>query len=275
MRAPVKLVFLLMMLGGYAPAALAFSAEAHRAVGTLAESYLCPATRSYLAPLLAGSNLANAGVWADAVRDEPAWRHTRSWHYIDIADGESLEEAAVSDRDNVLSAIRRSEKDLADTRLSLEQRSVALRFFVHFVADVHQPLHVGRPEDRGGHEIEVRWGDERLSLHAFWDAHALLRAEGLSREDLAFAIGALASGQEQRWQAGSVYDWAEESRQLRRLAYDLPAARRGEIRLSSRYVAAARNVTSQRLAQAAVRLAGRLNELGCPGRPAIGGVPCH
>jgi hypothetical protein len=271
MRAAVKQVLLLMISIGHASVAGAFSADAHRVVGRITETYLCAETRAWLLPLLDGSTLADAGVWADAIRDDTAWRHTRGWHFINVTDRGSLD--AARDRGgNVLTAIREVERELSDARLSLQRRGQALRFLVHFVVDVHQPLHVGRVEDQGGNEIEVVWRDEPMSLHEFWDGRRLLRSQRLSHGDLAYAIGMLAAGQERQWQASSPLQWAEESRALRPMVYRLPAARDGARRLDDRYVAAARNVVSQRLAQAAVRLAGRLNRFGCPGLPVGGGV---
>lgn len=267
-----------MILAGHGPAALAFGPAGHRVAGEIAERHLCPAARSYVAPLLDGSTLANAGTWADAIRDDPQWLHTRPWHYINVGDRQHFAEAMRGEAGNVLSAIERSEKDLADTRLPLKERAEALRFFVHFVTDLHQPLHVGRAEDHGGNDVEVRWGKERMSLHKFWDANALLRSTGLDEAGLARAIGALAIGQERRWQGGTAQEWAGESRAYRPLVYDLPPARDGAARLDRSYVATARNIVNLRLAQAGVRLAGRLNALaGCrdAAAPAPGGHPSH
>ena len=139
---------------------------------------------AYIAPLLEGSSLANAGVWADTIRDDPAWAHTRPWHFINVGDDEPLSRAMRNPQGNVLTAIEQSERDLVNQALPRERRAVALRFLVHFVADVHQPLHVGRAEDRGGNDIEVRWGEDRLTLHEFWDARGLLESEGLRPKDL-------------------------------------------------------------------------------------------
>jgi hypothetical protein len=247
--------------------AQAFSAQGHRVAGAIAEGYLCEEARAYLAPLLDGNTLANAGVWADSIRDDPARAHTKPWHYINIGDREPMAGAMHSRIGNVLTAIGQSERDLANLRLPLAKRAEALRFFVHFVADVHQPLHVGRLEDRGGNDIGVRWGKGPMSLHEFWDARALLAAEHLGAAGLASAVGPLAIGQETQWQASGPVDWAEESRGFRRLVYDLPKAR-DPAHLTDRYIAAARNVVSLRLAQAGVRVAGRLNRLACPGAPA-------
>ncbi len=271
MRSAVKLVFVLLATSGWWPApASAFSADGHRVVGAIAESRLCAQTRAWLAPLLSGNDLASAGVWADAIRDDPAWVEAKAWHFIDVDDREPLARAMHASTGNVLAAIDRFEFELADRTLAVEKRAVALRFFVHFVADVHQPLHVGRPGDRGGNDIDVRWGEARMSLHELWDGRLLLASEGLGAQDLAAAVGALAVGQEAAWQASGPIAWAEESRGYRPLIYDL-ARRRTPARLADRYIIGARNVLSLRLAQAGVRLAGRLNRLGCPGPGRITG----
>lgn len=264
MGAAVKRVCQVMALLVCAPlSADAFTAEGHRIVGVIADAYLCPAAREYIRPLLDGVSLADAGVWADAVRDEPPWRHTASWHFIDVTDAESLGFAAARPG-NVLWAISHAERELADRRVPLRRRAEALRFLVHFIADVHQPLHVGRPGDRGGNEVTLRWGRESLTLHELWDARLLLKAEGLSTRGLAEVIGALAVGQAARWQLGTELDWAEESRAFRPLVYGrLTTAPKPQ--LDPGYLATARNVVSLRLAQAGVRVAGRLNQLACPG----------
>lgn len=269
MQCPVKFGFLLLVLAGlpWADAAHGFGAEGHRVVGEIAEARLCAGARAWIAPLLDGNSLANAGTWADSIRDDPAWRHTRDWHFINVADGESLEQAMARPGGNVLRALASARRDLADTRLPRARRAEALRFFVHFTADLHQPLHVGLEVDRGGNDIPVRWGRRELSLHEFWDASALLHAQGLDLAGLAASIGALASGQEAAWQASGPQDWARESLALRPRVYALPAGG-GRLRLDPQYVATARNLVSLRLAEAGVRLAGQLNQLGCPGAAA-------
>jgi hypothetical protein len=242
--------------------AVAFGAESHRLVGEIAERYLCRETRSYLAPLLDGATLANAGTWADAVRQDARWRHTGSWHYINVGDHEPLARAMRREQSNVLSVLARTERELADARLPRERRAEALRFFIHFVADVHQPLHVGRAEDRGGNDIEVRWGETPWNLHEFWDARGLLGGR-LDRAERLTAIAALADGAAPAWRGQEPRDWAEESRAWRGFVYSA-VGREGRSRLSPGYVAGARNVVELRLAQAGVRLAERLNRLGCP-----------
>ncbi len=262
MRAAVKLrlIFVLACLH-YAGGAGAFSADGHRIAGLVAEQYLCRGSQRMIAPLLDGATLADAGVWADAIRDDPAWRHTGSWHYINVGDDEPFARAIRRSSDNVVSAIDRHERVLADLRRPERERGEALRFLVHFVADVHQPLHVGRSEDRGGNDVPVIWGQSELDLHEFWDARGLLRGR-LTLAEQAEAIRALASGGAAAWRGRSTVEWAEESRAWRAFVYSAVGPR--PVRLDPAYVAGARNVVELRLAQAGVRIAERLNRVGCP-----------
>ena len=264
MRGAVKLWFSLMLLAAHMPA-LAFGPTGHRVAGMIAESHLCPRARVFIEPLLDGTTLANAAAWADWIRDDPAWAQAKPWHYINVGDREAIARARKNPGGNVLTALARFEQEVADQRLPRERRAEALRFFVHFLADLHQPLHVGRAEDHGGNDIDVAWRGKRRSLHSLWDAEWLLDRDRLTTAEAARAIGGLATGQLLQWQAGDVLDWAEESRAFRPVVYALPpAGSGGVVNLDAAYLVTARNVVSLRLAQAGVRLAGRLNRMaGC------------
>jgi hypothetical protein len=112
------------------------------------------------------------------------WAHTRDWHYINIGDDEPLDalvEGQVG-RGQLLGAIRANLAVLADELDSPPRRREALSFVIHLVADLHQPLHVGRSEDRGGNTITVRFDGEETNLHRLWDG-GLLRSAGLRQDD--------------------------------------------------------------------------------------------
>src|SRR5262249_27997043 len=148
----------------------AFGPDGHRIAGLLAEPRLCPAARAEVAALTGGEPLAELGLWADMIREERP--ESAPWHYMNIADlrpgGESRAAVAAyrsPPEGDVLSAIDRFFTALSNRSLPETQRLDALRFLVHFVVDVHQPLHVGRVEDRGGNQIDVRYGDKVVNLH--------------------------------------------------------------------------------------------------------------
>lgn len=258
----------------WSPGALAFGPSGHRVAGHIAERHLCTGTRIALAPLLAGMTLADAGLWPDTIRRQPGWEHTRPWHFINVADRGSVARAARKDADNVLAALARFEQELGDESLTTSRRGIALRFVVHFVADLHQPLHVGRAEDRGGNLIPVLAGARETNLHALWDGEPLRLPGGPGPRDRARSLPGPAPDEARRWQAASPTDWARESQALRRQVYGFRRGRDPTV-LPAAYLAAARSTVDRRLVQAGVRLAGRLNAvLGpgslCPGEVASG-----
>ncbi|MDX1562296.1 MAG: S1/P1 nuclease, partial [Gammaproteobacteria bacterium] len=148
--------------------------------------------------------------------------------------------------------------ELRDETLPFEQRADALKFLVHFVVDLHQPLHVGLAEDRGGNSISLRFEGESTNLHRFWDTHAI-EALGLETRELAEQIRRAARNIEMP----ATIDprvWAAESLALRPQVYDFD---RGSEVLPPEYVAAAAATTRERLTLAAVRLAATLNDIYC------------
>jgi len=268
---PVVALFAAASLA-WSPGTLAFGPTGHRIAGHIAEHYLCTETRAALVPLLAGMALADAGLWADTIRRQPGWEHTRPWHFINVTDRGSVARAARKGPDNVLAALARFEQDLGDKTLATSQRGTALRFVVHFVVDIHQPLHVGRAEDRGGNLVPVVVGGRETNLHALWDGEPLRLPGGPGPRDRARALPGPPPDQAARWQAASPVDWARESQALRRHVYGAGLGP-GPAALSTAYLDEARSTVDRRLVQAGVRLAGRLNSLlgpaaACPGEVA-------
>ncbi len=273
----------MLVLAGLAgsPMAMAFGPTGHRVAGYIASRLLCPQTRVALEPLLHGMTLAEAGLWPDTIRRAPEWAHTRPWHYINVADHGSLERAARRSPDNVLAALARFEAELKDPALGRRQRGIALRFVAHLVVDIHQPLHVGRAGDRGGNLLAVRLAGRESNLHAVWDGE-LLRLTGAgppraapeaapkaapeaAPEQWARSVPLPPPAAMAQWQRASPLAWARESQALRPLVYGFPAAGptpgSGPVSLSPAYLERARTVVDERLVQAGVRLAGRLNTL--------------
>ncbi|HEX7081655.1 MAG TPA: S1/P1 nuclease [Gammaproteobacteria bacterium] len=243
--------------------ALAFGPEGHRVAGRLAEPLLCPAAAAAVESLAGGEDLGEIGVWADRIRDDEAWRHTGPWHYMNIADGASIASFVHPPEGDVLWAIERHAARLAAPGSRADKRE-ALRFLVHFVVDVHQPLHVGRESDRGGNTIDVRVGGETITLHRFWDTD-VLRLAGLPEPIYARGLEPLvrlfvvAAGDD------PYPTWAAESLALRPQVYAFTAARSGAVRLDDAYLDRADAITRVRLAQAAARLAATLNRILAPG----------
>jgi hypothetical protein len=236
----------------------------------IAAADLCPEAEVAVTSLLDDESLADAGLWADRIRGDPSWRRAAPWHYVNVADDAPIESASGGDRGDVLQAIARFRRELTDAQLPAARRAEALRFLVHFVADVHQPLHVGRADDRGGNRIAVALDGKRSNLHQLWDGQALLRADRVEHDypvaDQARAIRALADAEvpQPAPALAPELSWARESQQLRHLVYaGVPRPGEAAFEPDAAYLATAREITLSRLSYAAARLAGVLNAAWC------------
>ena len=111
----------------YASSAYAYGSLGHEVVGEIAWQNLCEPARVEVALLLGDESLGQASRWPDWIRGEREWAHTRTWHYINVADNGSLEAVLKSNDNNVITAIEWSRGQLADNRLSAEKRAQALK----------------------------------------------------------------------------------------------------------------------------------------------------
>ncbi|HEY5622309.1 MAG TPA: S1/P1 nuclease [Gammaproteobacteria bacterium] len=255
-------VFLLAALS--APTALAFGPFGHRVAGRIAEPFLCPAASAAVERLGAGEALAELGLWADRIRGNPRWESSAPWHYMNIDEGAQLDDYVSPPQGDVLWAIAHFRARLANAAMGRETRAEALRFLTHFVVDLHQPLHVGRQSDRGGNTITVSFGDERASLHRFWDTDAISGSD-LPPERFVATLQPLVRVLAASYRHADERGWAAESLALRRAVYDFDAAR-GQ--LTDEYRMEAAEILRLRLAQAGLRLAAEINAALCPHRRA-------
>jgi hypothetical protein len=139
----------------------------------------------------------------------------------------------------------------------------ALRFLVHFIVDLHQPLHVGRASDRGGNTIDVRYGATTVNLHRFWDTD-VLEVAGLSRREYERALAPKVAALAKRPKAFAPETWAAESLAVRKDVYAFKRRGRAAAVLDRGYLDRADAITRERLSLAAVRVAFALDTvLGC------------
>lgn len=169
------------------PAAWAWGPEGHRVVAALAQRHLSPAAEAEVVRLLAAEHtgsLADIANGADSLRNDPAqaalWAQTRRMHYLHLDDPQCH---FVAPRDCaggqcVVGALRHYVAVLADRTAPVAVRREALKFVVHFAGDIHQPLHAGYRDDRGGNRYQVQFEGEGSNLHRVWDS-GLLRTRGL------------------------------------------------------------------------------------------------
>ena len=280
MRKPfVMLCCLLLSLLAAGPAK-PWAPLGHSLVGELAERHLEPNAKAEVAALLAGESdptLAGIANWADALRysSPEQYKRTARWHYINAKGGGCGFELArdCADGECIVGAIEQQRAILEDRSQPLEARRDALKFIVHFVGDVHQPMHAGNRTDAGGngYQISLRTpiepeayakakyvdGIMGTNLHSVWDYY-ILASKGLALPQYADRLDALPWPP---YPQPSKFDfmplaWAGESCRL----IDARALYPPEHKMDHAYLDAMRPLAEQRLRQAAWRLAQLLNE---------------
>ena len=142
----------------------AWGPEGHIVIATIANARLTPAARAAVRQLLGRHSLASVANFADQIR--PQRPETANWHFVDIPKGETNYDPGRDCQpspkgDCVIAAIARAETALKDRSLPRKQRAEALKFLVHFVGDLHQPLHWSDNHDRGGNDVNVSFLDAR------------------------------------------------------------------------------------------------------------------
>lgn len=252
-----RLLFAIGFLAG--GPALAWGPVGHRTVGEIAEHHLTRRARVEVSKLIAPLTLADVSTWADEIRYLPEWKQADPWHYISVDDDETLATTARSSKGDVLEAMERMERTLRDRGATPIQRAEALKFLVHFVGDVHQPLHVGRRDDAGANKVEVVFNGRPIDLHWVWDA-LIINDQGYSYSELARALDHPSAADLRAWQSTSYADWVNESKELRPLVYQLPET----MKINYLYAYERWPVIQKRLLQAGVRLAGKLNAIFDP-----------
>ncbi|HTW36677.1 MAG TPA: S1/P1 nuclease, partial [Rhizomicrobium sp.] len=151
MKECLGIVSIVLLATLHASAALAWGAEGHQIIAHIAASKLTPRAQAEVSQLLGGNTetaMVQASTWADEIR--PSRRETAPWHFVDIPIGSSGYDASrdcVHD-DCVVAQIIRDESVIADRRLVPAVRAEALKFLIHFVGDIHQPLHASNNHDR-------------------------------------------------------------------------------------------------------------------------------
>ncbi|RCS28997.1 S1/P1 Nuclease [Rhodanobacter denitrificans] len=184
-----------------APLAQAWGPLGHRVVAELAQRHLSPAAEAEVERLLAPEHtarLADVANWADQIQDDPAqdalWQQTRSQHYVNFRGGSGCDYMPPRDcRDDrcVVAALQHYTRVLGDRGQSDAARREALKFVVHFAGDIHQPLHAGYRDDKGGNTFQVQVAGKGSNLHKVWDS-GMLNTRGLDWQAYARQLDAAA-----------------------------------------------------------------------------------
>ncbi len=265
----MRLILALLLVLAPVPA-LAWGKTGHRVIGALAARLVTRHTRHAVRAILGVEGIAEASTWPDFERSnpDPFWQHEAGpFHYVTVPPGQTYAEVAVPPEGDAVTALRRFAATVRDPAASREKKALALRFIIHIVGDLHQPLHAGNGTDKGGNDVKVRFFRDDTNLHAVWDS-GLIDQDQLSYSELAARLRPRITRADRReWRVTNPAVWIGESARLRDRIYSAPAPNPGEpVKLGNDYVFAWTASRDLRLEQAGVRLAAYLDAL-FTGRP--------
>lgn len=283
----------LVSLVAFSPAARAWGSEGHEIIGQIATHYLSPAVRTKIDAMLATDStsltphdLDSETTWADQYRDSDRnttkihYLQTRQWHFIDIeldvgdVDAACFQHPAIPAgtpasagpaADCSLDKINEFIAELSSPNTTAAERLLALQFLLHFIGDLHQPLHSADDHDAGGNAKLVGAGNLGSgNLHGFWDTQ-FVRQLGSDPVAVGDALAAKITPTDvAAWTQGSTTDWAKEAFEIAKATVygTLPQPNTaGVYALPPSYVAASSPIVVMQLSRAGVRLASVLNRV--------------
>jgi len=257
MRSLLIVVFVVLFSSVSLTASEDWGKTGHRTMGKIAAKHLSKRAAKKISALLGGESLAFVSTYADEIRSDDAYRKYGPWHYVNFPFGGRYENTPKNKKGDIIVGIQNCIDVLKDATSSQKDKEFYLRLLVHFIGDLHMPLHVGLKEDKGGNSFKVKWFGKQTNLHSVWDTK-IIEGYGMSFTELTSNVDALSKKEIQTIQSGAVTDWMYESRALCEDVYANTSV--GE-NLGYKYMYRYVNVSRKQLQKAGLRLASILNEI--------------
>ena len=229
----------------------------HRVTGKIAEQHLSNSAKRKIDKLLKGQSLAFVSTFADEIKSNRKYRQFSAWHYVNMDLDQTYAQAHKNPKGDLVTGIAKCIAVLKDTNSSETDKAFYLKMLVHFVGDLHQPMHIGQKEDKGGNSLQVKWFGKGTNLHAVWDTK-MIEAWNMSYVELAANAKYLSKKQRKEIEKGTVVDWVNEVHLLTKEVYNSVAV--GE-NLRYQYSYNHFETVSNQLQKGGVRLAKILNDI--------------
>lgn len=236
--------------------AFAWGQLGHYLIGLMAEMQLKKSTLNKVERVIQPMSLGRSGTWMDEIRSDSTFDYATTWHYLTSKDGE-YDPAHQEKSGDAYEAILRIKAELKKGGLSPDVEAEKLKMLIHMVEDIHQPLHVGTGNDRGGNDVRIEFFGNPTNLHALWDS-GMIDRQGMSYTELAHELyRRITPDLQKQYQRATMQDWLAEAVAVRGQVYDLPESKR----ISYGYLYYKYPVLEERLVAASVRLAQILEEI--------------
>lgn len=229
----------------------------HRVVGEVAQQHLSRKAQRAVNDLLNGSSLAFVSTYADEIRSDSRYKKYDPWHYVNFPLDKNYGEVPLNPDGDVIQAIDFCIKTLKDPNETRENKIFFLKLLVHFIGDLHQPMHLGLAEDKGGNDFQVQWFGRGSNMHRVWDS-GLIDDFGMSYQELANNLPRLSKAQKKHIMQSTLSDWVPEIRKHTVEIYS--TTQKGE-KLGYAYAYQYNSLVLEQLQKAGLRLAATLNAI--------------
>lgn len=196
-----------------------WSKTGHRVIGEVAQEQLTNKAKKAISEILEGQSLAAVSNFADEIKADSTYRKFSAWHYVNFPASEKYGDSPVSPYGDLIIGIGECIRILKDNNSSRVDRAFYLKMLIHLIGDLHQPMHVGRLEDKGGNDLQLQWFNNGSNLHKVWDAN-MINDYGMSYSELTAKLPAIDRKEIKKLQEGTVLDWVEESQEVANKVYE-------------------------------------------------------
>lgn len=204
----------------------AWASTGHRVIGEVASEHIKHRTKRKIIKLLNNESIASISTFGDDIKSDDRYKKFYTWHFVDFDYGKKYEESEHHKEGDLVQAIEYCENIIKDKNASQSDKVFYLKLLVHFVGDLHQPLHVGREADEGGNAIKLKWFNAPSNLHRVWDEQ-MISQYGMSYTELANDLPYKTKDEIESIQSGTLLDWVYESQKLAETAV-YPSAKSDE-----------------------------------------------
>ena len=194
----------------------------HRTVGEVAAQHISKKTQIAIEDLLEGASIAYISTYADEIKSDYRYNAYNSWHYANMELDENYDSSKKNSKGDIIQAIGKCIKVLKSKRASKKDRKFYLKLLIHFIGDLHQPLHLGKKSDKGGNDVKIKWFGKISNLHRLWDSD-LIDSSKLSYTELSKNLPRLSQAQQREFASSPISIWIEETHKITKKIYnDLP-----------------------------------------------------
>ncbi len=231
--------------------------KGHDTVALIAQEHLTPTARLKAEELFGGKSIVYYSNWLDNASHTQEYEYSLPWHYKNVDADETYRSARIAPEGDIVTAVTQQIEILACDTVSHDKKALALKMVVHFLGDIHQPMHLGHRSDLGGNRVPVKFFGQKSNLHKVWDSRILEAGHSWSHTEWQREIDRLSPEEEQQILSKvNAHEWANETYDLVKQIYkETPA----ETNISFDYISRWTPAIELQLLRGGIRLADVLN----------------